>query len=91
MDSTHLTPCSFCGNPEFKPVTTQYIYQRHGQLMVVDDVPALACTNCGETYFDIATLRRLEARFLDIYEHGSAPTEQRAVPFERWEALRNAG
>ncbi len=91
MDSANLTPCSFCGNTEFELVTTQYIYQRHGQLMVVDDVPALACTNCGEKYFDITTLKHLEARFLDIYEHGRTPTEQRAVPFERWEELRNAG
>lgn len=91
MNNPSPIPCSFCGNIEYKNVTTQYIYQRHGQLMVVDDVPALACTSCGEKYFDITTLKRLEARFLDIYEHGHTPTEQRAVPFERWDVLRNAG
>lgn len=85
------TPCAICGNTEFRDVTTQYIYQRHEQLMVVDDVPALACTNCGEKYFAIKTLKDIEARFQDIYQHGKPPTEQRAVPFERWGELRKVG
>jgi YgiT-type zinc finger domain-containing protein len=82
--------CSFCGNEAFKQVSTQYIYQRNGELMVVDDVPALSCTHCGEKYYDIKTLKQIESRFEAIYQQGQAPTRQVAIPFESWDSLKHA-
>ena len=82
--------CSFCGNEEFKHVSAQYIYQRNGLLMVVDEVPALACTYCGEKHYDIRTLKQIENRFEAIYQHGESPTQQVSIPLESWSALKQA-
>ena len=35
--------------------------ERDGVILVVKDVPADVCTNCGEQYFDAATTDRLLA------------------------------
>lgn len=82
--------CSFCGNEEFKQVSTQYIYQRNGLLMV-DDVPALVCGYCGEKYYDIKTLKQIENRFEAIYNGGQSPARQVSIPFESWNGLKQAG
>ncbi|GAB3506462.1 type II toxin-antitoxin system MqsA family antitoxin [Spirosoma knui] len=83
--------CSFCGNEEFKQLSTQYIYQRNGSLMVVDNVPALVCSYCGEKYYDIQTLKQIENRFNAIYQDGQPPVKQVSVPFESWDILKQAG
>jgi YgiT-type zinc finger domain-containing protein len=82
--------CSFCGNEEFKHVSTQYIYQRNGALMIVDDVPALVCTFCGEKYYDVKTLKQIENRFNAIYDEGQVPTRSLTVPLESWGILKEA-
>jgi YgiT-type zinc finger domain-containing protein len=82
--------CSSCGNEEFKHISTQYIYQRNGSLMVVDDVPALVCTYCGEKFYDIRTLKQIEKRFDAIYQHGQPPARQVSVPLESWNILKQA-
>lgn len=85
-----IDKCSFCGNEEFKHVSTQYIYQRNGLLMVVDDVPALVCSFCGEKYYDIKTLKQIEGRFEAIYQHGQLPAQQVSIPLESWNVLKQA-
>jgi len=82
--------CSFCGNEEFKHVSSQYIYQRNGSLMVVEDVPVLVCIYCGEKYYDVKTLKQIEKRFLAIYEGGQSPARQVSVPLESWTVLKQA-
>jgi len=82
--------CSFCGNEEFKHVSTQYIYQRNGLLMVVDEVPTQVCTYCGEKYYDIKTLKQIEDRFEAIYQGGQMPTKQVSIPLESWNVLNQA-
>ena len=82
--------CNFCGNEEFKHVSTQYIYQRDGLLMVVDDVPTLVCSHCGERYYDVKTLKQIESRFDAIYYQGQLPTRQVAIPLESWNVLKQA-
>lgn len=83
--------CSFCGNEAFRHVSTQYIYQRDGVLMIVDDVPALVCTYCGEKYYDVKTLKQIERRFDAIYKEGQLPTHKLTVPLESWNVLKQAG
>ena len=82
--------CSFCGNEEFKHVSTQYIYQRNGSLMIVDDVPTLVCAYCGEKYYEVNTLKQIESRFKAIYQDGQPPVKQISVPFESWDMLKQA-
>lgn len=80
--------CSFCGNEEFKHVSTQYIYQHDGSLMVVDGMPTMVCTYCGEKYYDIKTLKQIENRFEAIYKDGQTPTRQVTIPLESWPVLQ---
>ena len=82
--------CSFCGNEEFKHVSTQYIYQRNGSLMVVDDVPTLVRGYCGEKYYDVKTLKQIESRFDAIYQHCQLPAKQVSIPLESWNVLKQA-
>ena len=86
-----MDQCSFCGNEEFKQMSTQYIYQRNGELMVVDDVPTLVCTYCGEKYYNVRTLKQIEKRFEAIYTKGESPSRQVSVPLESWNLLKQAG
>ena len=83
--------CSFCGNEEFKHVSTQYIYQRSGSLMVVDDVPTLVCSYCGETFYDIKTLKQIENRFDAFIAMANQPARQVSIPLESWNVLKQAG
>lgn len=82
--------CQFCGNTSFKSEMTQYTYQQGDKLLMVEDVPATVCTYCEENYFDIATLKQTEERFMSIHQRDETPTRQLNVPFERWETLRKA-
>ena len=50
--------CSTCkiGTPE--PATTTIMLERDGILVILKNVPARICDNCGERYFDSATTRQ---------------------------------
>ncbi|WP_295405201.1 type II toxin-antitoxin system MqsA family antitoxin [uncultured Thiocystis sp.] len=61
--------CSFCGNTHLTPKTTRYIHDRNGEMLVVEQVPCLECDDCGEQYFEIAVLKRIEADHRDIAKH----------------------
>lgn len=79
---------SFCGNEEFIHVSTQYIDQRTGLLMVVDDVSVLVYSFCGEKYYNIKTLKQRKSRFEAIYQHGKPPAQQVSIPLESWNSLK---
>jgi YgiT-type zinc finger domain-containing protein len=53
--------CSFCGHAHLDATTSRYIHQQGDDILIVDDVPCLRCGYCGEEYYDIATLKRIEA------------------------------
>lgn len=42
--------CIACHNGETHPGTTTVTFHRHGQTVVVNEVPAEVCENCGEAY-----------------------------------------
>jgi YgiT-type zinc finger domain-containing protein len=53
--------CVLCRTGETKLGTTTETYEIDGTVVVVRAVPALVCQQCGESYTDEATTRRLEA------------------------------
>ncbi|MBI3983769.1 YgiT-type zinc finger protein [Candidatus Microgenomates bacterium] len=53
------TQCVFCGHKHIQPVQTQYIYRHNGKFLIVNDVPCLQCTYCGEQYFEGHILRNI--------------------------------
>jgi YgiT-type zinc finger domain-containing protein len=44
--------CVICKHGETKEGTTTVTFDRDGMTLVVKDVPAQICTNCGEDYMD---------------------------------------
>ena len=44
--------CVICKNGETKDGTTTVTFARGGMTLVVKEVPASVCTNCGEDYVD---------------------------------------
>ena len=69
-----VSKCYLCsGIPELRRVTAENWWGE--QLVLVENVPAWACRNCGEQYFDADTCRSLdelraspprEARVLEV-------------------------
>ena len=41
-----------CRQGETQPSKTTVVLQRDGATVVINDVPALVCENCGEDYVD---------------------------------------
>jgi YgiT-type zinc finger domain-containing protein len=53
--------CIVCNHGDTRPGTTTVTFHRDGQTIVVNEVPAEVCENCGEAYVaDDATERVLE-------------------------------
>ena len=42
--------CIVCHHGETRPGTTTVTFHREGQTVVVNEVPAQVCENCGEAY-----------------------------------------
>ena len=79
--------CSFCGHAHLKATRTRYIHQRRDDLLIVDDVPCLECEFCGEQYFAIETLKRIEADHAELSAGTKRPGRTLAVAVERFGAL----
>lgn len=47
--------CVICKNGETKPGKATVTLERQGTTLVIKDVPALVCANCGEEYVDEST------------------------------------
>ena len=46
--------CTICKSAETRPGTTTVTLERNGLTLVIKDVPARVCPNCGEAYVDEA-------------------------------------
>jgi YgiT-type zinc finger domain-containing protein len=51
--------CVVCKHGETKPGTATVTLERGGTTLVIQDVPAEVCGNCGEAYVGEETARRL--------------------------------
>jgi YgiT-type zinc finger domain-containing protein len=63
--------CNNCKNGETAPGAVTVSLNRGNTVVVVKDVPAEVCSNCGEYYLDAATAQR-------IYEQANAAVARRA-------------
>ena len=55
-----LMRCVICKTGEVKPGTTTFTVERDQMTLVLKEVPARVCQQCGEAYFDEATTQRIE-------------------------------
>ncbi|MCS7210788.1 MAG: YgiT-type zinc finger protein [Chloroherpetonaceae bacterium] len=54
--------CSIKGCPgEYEARLVDHVERRDGKPIVVTDVPALVCNVCGDTLFDVATVKAIDA------------------------------
>lgn len=79
--------CAFCGNSHLTPKTTRYLHQRHNEMLIVEDVPCLECDFCGEQYFEVGVLKRIEEDHRAIASHRRQPARYVQVAVESFECL----
>ena len=71
--------CTFCrATVEEKRI--DYDYRRQGNLLVVSNVPAGVCRQCGETYFKPEVLKQMDEFYHDIFDRHQAPQGVLTVP-----------
>ena len=62
---SHMPPpapnCLHCATKRLDAVLVRYRHRLGGHALIVEDVPCLRCTECGEEYLDIATLKLIES------------------------------
>ncbi|MBC8154810.1 MAG: type II toxin-antitoxin system MqsA family antitoxin [Bacteroidetes bacterium] len=63
--------CVICQLGTTEPGLVTVTLERDGAILVVKDVPASVCTNCGERYFDAATTDRLLAAADRAFKQGA--------------------
>ena len=63
--------CVLCKSGETEPGKTTQTLQRGNSLVVVKDVPANICSQCGEEYLDEAIARQLLELAEETVKHGS--------------------
>lgn len=63
--------CILCKQAETRPGTATVTLERDGFRLVVSNVPALVCPNCGESYADEATAIRLLAAAERLTDSGA--------------------
>ncbi len=73
-----------CASTNFEERQVEYIYRRHGNYLIVRDVPCEVCLRCGERYYAGETLLRIERRFKAIYEQHTEPQSSVLVPVEAY-------
>lgn len=71
--------CAYCGG-EVTEQTIEYDYRRQKRLMVVINVPAGVCHQCGEKYFKPEILKKMDAYYHGIFERHEKPDRTLTVP-----------
>lgn len=55
-----IAKCTNCGADDVHQVEAQSAFWHDGRLVVVEDIPALQCSRCGEQYYDDTTIVALD-------------------------------
>ncbi len=79
--------CVFCGHKHLFNKTTRYIYQKEARMLVVEHVPCLECTFCGEQYFDALVLQKIENDYQAITHQQRQPQRVMQVAVEESASL----
>lgn len=71
--------CAYCGG-EVVEKQIEYDYRRNKHLMVVNNVPAGVCRQCGEKYFKPDVLKQMDSIYHDIFDRHQKPERTVTVP-----------
>ena len=58
MAHVRREPCDFCDG-RLRPRTVTVDWRRGGSLVVIENVPALVCAQCGERYYAQDVMKRM--------------------------------
>ena len=61
QQDSKLTICDVCGVKAARTVNRPQVLGRGAQMILVDNVPVIACQNCGESYMTGATMHELDS------------------------------
>ena len=76
---TSFGDCTFCGGA-VQPQKIEYDYRRRGRLLVISNVPAGVCRQCGEKYFKPNVLKKMDEAYHDIFDRHKEPERVLEVP-----------
>ncbi|MFZ2960382.1 MAG: type II toxin-antitoxin system MqsA family antitoxin [Candidatus Ozemobacteraceae bacterium] len=68
--------CDLCGKDGVKTKKVSRSYGKGLNLFVIENIPVLACSQCGESYLAAETLHEIER----IRLHKDSLAKQRSVP-----------
>lgn len=71
--------CTFCGG-EVEEKQVEYDYRRLGRLLVISNVSAGVCRQCGEKYFKPEVLKRMDQAYHDVFDRHQEPERVLEVP-----------
>ncbi len=63
--------CVICKTGTTKHSKTNSLFERNGCFVIVKDIPAEVCSQCGEAYFDEATTRDIQNRVNEALKNGA--------------------
>lgn len=52
--------CFTCGSSHMTETTTIYVEQLGNGILIIKNVPCHKCTQCGEEFFSMATMKEIE-------------------------------
>jgi YgiT-type zinc finger domain-containing protein len=76
---TDFGDCTCCGG-EVEDTRIEYDYRRRGRLLVISNVSAGVCRQCGETYFTSDVLKKMDEAYHGIFDCHNEPERVLAVP-----------
>jgi YgiT-type zinc finger domain-containing protein len=59
--------CSFCKG-KLREGKTEFLAHAAGEVIVIKDVPAFVCEQCGEAYYTATTSRKIDGVMRDAQE-----------------------
>jgi len=68
--------CEICGQETVRVRHVTRSYDKGEKLLVIENVPLLSCSHCGESYFTAETLHEIER--IKLHREGFA--RKRSVP-----------
>ena len=58
--SGRLDHCALC-NGKLEESTTEFMARASGEVVIINDVPARVCEQCGEAYYTVEISRKIDA------------------------------
>ncbi|GAB3927478.1 type II toxin-antitoxin system MqsA family antitoxin [Larkinella terrae] len=63
--------CLTCKVGTTRPGTTTVLLEKNGSLVILKEVPAQICDNCGERYFDSSITKKMLEEAESVYQKGA--------------------